>query len=111
MTNYDEHGILHALVYSFLEGNEVANSPQAIKRARQLLKRRLHNQMQKSKMRTAIKQIDKLIAANDKDKIDESHKKAVVLIDTLAGRNVIPANTAARIKSRINKRVRTCKSA
>ena len=39
----------------------MANSPQAIKRARQALKRELHNASQRSTLRTAVKKALKLI--------------------------------------------------
>ncbi|MCH9770273.1 MAG: 30S ribosomal protein S20 [Gammaproteobacteria bacterium] len=83
----------------------MANSPQAIKRARQIEKCTLHNQSQKSAMRTMIKKTEKLIGANDKTAAQTALKTATAAIDKLAGRGVIHQNTSARLKSRLNKRV------
>ena len=84
----------------------MANSPQAIKRARQILKRTLHNQMQKSAMRTAVKNIDKVINTGNSDDIKQAQNRANKLIAKLAGRRIIHPNTAARMKSRLNQRIK-----
>ena len=84
----------------------MANSPQAIKRARQAQKRRLHNDSLESEMRTYIKAAQK--AAND-GKIDDAKaafSKATVKIDRLAGNRVIHPNRAARLKSNLNKLIK-----
>lgn len=84
----------------------MANTAQARKRVRQAEKRRLHNHSQKSAMRTAIKKV--LLALREKniDAAKEAFKSATVLIDRLAGRNLVATNKAARIKSRLNKRLK-----
>lgn len=84
----------------------MANSPQARKRARQAIKRRLHNLSQKSEMRTAIKRVQKTIESKELDKIATVHLEAVKKIDILAGRDLIHPNKAARLKSRLNARVK-----
>lgn len=84
----------------------MANSPQARKRARQNVKRELHNASQRSAMRTAIKKTLKSIENKDKEAAQAQFKNAVVQIDRLAGRNLIHPNKAARLKSRLNKRLR-----
>lgn len=84
----------------------MANSPQARKRARQAIKRRLNNLSQKSEMRTAIKKVLKTIENKELDKLPAVHLEAVKKIDILAGRDLIHANKAARLKSRLNARVK-----
>ncbi len=84
----------------------MANSPQAIKRARQNDKRRLHNTSIRSAARTEMKKIQKLIDAGEKDNALEQFKKTVPAIDKLAAKGLIPRNKAARLKSRLNARVK-----
>ncbi|MCH9643272.1 MAG: 30S ribosomal protein S20 [Gammaproteobacteria bacterium] len=86
----------------------MANSAQARKRDRQMQKRRLHNHSQKSEMRSAIKKVLTAIDEKKSDIAKEAFKAATVLIDRLAGRNIIKLNKAARIKSRLNARVKAC---
>ncbi len=83
----------------------MANSSQAIKRARQQEKRRLHNASQKSATRTTIK---KTLSAlkEGKEAAQTAYKAAVMSIDRLAGKNVMHPNKAARLKSRLNKKVK-----
>ncbi|MDF1654927.1 MAG: 30S ribosomal protein S20 [Coxiellaceae bacterium] len=84
----------------------MANSPQAIKRARQSDKRREQNTSLRSALRTEIKKVLKLVAEGDKTKAAEQYKTTVPAIDKLAGKSLIPANKAARLKSRLNAKVR-----
>lgn len=84
----------------------MANSPQARKRVRQNHKRTLHNASQRSEVRTAIKNTLKSIKSNDKPAAEESFKRAVVMIDRAAGRRIIHPNKAARLKSRLHKKVK-----
>ncbi|MDF1794942.1 MAG: 30S ribosomal protein S20 [Coxiellaceae bacterium] len=84
----------------------MANSPQAIKRARQGDKRREHNTSLRSALRTEIKKTLKLIASGDKAKAAEQYKSTAPAIDKLAGKSLIPANKAARLKSRLNAKVK-----
>ena len=84
----------------------MANSAQARKRARQAEKRRQHNASLRSTMRTAIKKVVYAIDAGEKDKASEAYKAAVPMIDSMANKNIITANKAARHKSRLNSRIR-----
>jgi len=83
----------------------VANSPQAIKRARQAEKRRLHNTSQKSAMRTTVKKVLSALKKEDKEAASTAYKSVRVSVDRLAGKNVIHRNKAARLKSRLNKKI------
>lgn len=84
----------------------MANSPQAIKRARQAEKRHTQNASQRSELRTRIKNTVKAIQAGDKEEAATAYKAAVPVIDRMAGKGLIHKNKAARHKSRLNTRIR-----
>jgi small subunit ribosomal protein S20 len=84
----------------------LANSPQAIKRARQAEKSRQLNTGQRSNMRTAIKKVIAAIEAGDRDTAVKAYAAAVPVIDSAAGKGLIHANKAARHKSRLNQHIR-----
>ena len=85
----------------------MANSAQALKRARQSEKSRQRNASQRSNMRTAIKKVTAAIAAGDRDKAKQAYDSAVPVIDSAAGKGLIHANKAARHKSRLNNHIRS----
>ena len=85
----------------------MANSPQAIKRARQAEKSRQLNTGQRSNMRTAIKKVIAAIKSGDRDSAMQAYAAAVPVIDSAAGKGLIHANKAARHKSRLNQHIRT----
>ena len=84
----------------------MANSAQALKRARQAEKHRQRNASQRSNMRTAIKKVLSAIEAGDQDQARQAYDAAVPLIDRAAGNGLIHANKAARHKSRLNNHIR-----
>jgi small subunit ribosomal protein S20 len=84
----------------------LANSAQAIKRARQAENHRQRNASQRSNMRTSIKKVIASIAAGDPDAARQAYEKAVPVIDHAAGKGLIHANKAARHKSRLNQHIR-----
>ncbi|MGD8631002.1 MAG: 30S ribosomal protein S20 [Gammaproteobacteria bacterium] len=84
----------------------MANSPQAIKRARQAEKRRQRNTSQKSGMRTSIKKVIAAINAGDREAASQAYAAAVPVIDSAASKGLIHANKAARHKSRLNQHIR-----
>jgi small subunit ribosomal protein S20 len=84
----------------------LANSPQALKRARQAEKHRQQNASRRSAMRTYVKNTLKAIATGDKEAAVAAFKLAVPFIDRAAGKGLIHANKAARHKSRINARIK-----
>lgn len=84
----------------------MANSPQAIKRARQNEKRRALKQSQRSMLRTHLKNCLKLIDAKQQDAASVAFRLICKLYDRYATRGVIPKNKAAKVKSRINKRIK-----
>ena len=85
----------------------MANSAQALKRARHSEKHRQQNAGQRSNMRTAIKKVITAIAAGDRDQARQAYDSAVPVIDNAAGKGLIHANKAARHKSRLNNHIRS----
>ncbi|HSG11126.1 MAG TPA: 30S ribosomal protein S20 [Gammaproteobacteria bacterium] len=84
----------------------MANSAQAIKRARQAENSRQLNASQRSNMRTYIKKVINAIESGDKDAASAAFKAAVPVIDSAAGKGLIHANKAARHKRRLNQHIR-----
>jgi len=80
----------------------MANSAQARKRARQATKQRAHNMSQRSTLRTAIKKVRKAVEAGDKAAAQAVFKESQCVIDSLADKNVMHKNAAARNKSRLS---------
>jgi small subunit ribosomal protein S20 len=80
----------------------MANSAQARKRARQAIKRREHNVSLRSKLRTAIKRLRKVIDTGNKTEAEAVFNKTASAIDSIAGKGIIHRNKAARQKSRLS---------
>ena len=84
----------------------MANIKSAKKRAIQSENHRLHNNSQRSMMRTAVKNVLKAIDGGKKADAETAYKTAETLLDRFAGRGQIHKNKAARHKSRITARIR-----
>jgi len=78
------------------------NTKQAKKRNRQDDERRLRNKAARSRMRTAIKKVD---AATDAEAAQGALPLAFKTIDKAAKSHVIHENAAARLKSRLTRKV------
>lgn len=63
------------------------------------------NRKTRGAYRNAIKKLEKAIAANDTKGIDTYLKLSQKTLDKAVQKNVIKKNTAARKKSRLNKKV------
>ncbi len=85
----------------------MANSPQALKRARQAEKNRQHSASRRSTLRTQIKKVVNALDAGDKDAATEAYRAAVPAIDNAVGNGLIHKNKAARHKSRLNTRIKS----
>ena len=83
----------------------MANSKSAEKRARQNKKRYELKHAQRSMMRTAVKRVEKAVQTNDKNK-KEKFKTTQAVLDNFANKGVIHKNKAARLKSRLNKKIK-----
>jgi small subunit ribosomal protein S20 len=81
----------------------MANSKSAEKRARQNKKRYELKHAQRSMMRTAVKRVEKAVQTKDKK---ETFKTTQAVLDNLANKGVIHKNKAARLKSRLSKKIK-----
>ena len=79
----------------------MANTKQARKRVRQDIEHNLRLTAQRTRYRTAIKAVEKLVAAGNKAAAAEEFKKTGIL-DRLSCRHVLHKNAAARQKSRLS---------
>ena len=84
----------------------MANSPQARKRARQSITRRNRNMSQRSSLRTSIKKFLKLVEEKDTDNASAAYRDAASSIDRAASKGLHHPNRAARLKKRLNNRLR-----
>ncbi len=85
----------------------MANSKQALKRAKQNNTHRLRNQGQRASMRTAIKALLKSVEAGDRDAATSAYRTATAMIDKNANKGLHHRNRAARLKSRLNARLKS----
>jgi small subunit ribosomal protein S20 len=79
----------------------MANSKQARKRARQSNARNALKSAQRSRVRSAIKSVRKAIAGGDAQAAQAVLRSATKVIDSIADKNVVHKNSAARNKSRL----------
>jgi len=84
----------------------LANSAQSRKRARQADKRRLHNRGLRSRMRTTIKKFLKLVEAGDKEAAAAAYRETSSVVDKMTNKGIHHKNRAARMKSRLNARLK-----
>lgn len=84
----------------------MANIKSAIKRARQNVKLRKHNASARSMFRTYIKNVIKAVEAGNQEAARAAFQKAQPIIDKAASKGLIHKNKAARIKSRLNAKVK-----
>ena len=76
------------------------------KRARQNIKLNAANTSLRSKYRTAVKNVEKAVAAGDKTKASEAFGKMQAVVDTVADKGIFHKNKAARHKSRLAAKVK-----
>lgn len=85
----------------------MANSKQARKRARQSEKRRVLKSSQRAMVRTYVKRVLKAVQGGDHATAMAEFKTAQPVIDRIADKNVIAKKKAARLKSRLNARIKS----
>jgi small subunit ribosomal protein S20 len=83
----------------------MANTKSAEKRNRQNIEQRQRNRAHRSRLRTAIKRLRAAMASGDAARANELLPQTLGIIDKIAQKKVIHANTASRYKSRLAKRV------
>ncbi|MBF8269710.1 MAG: 30S ribosomal protein S20 [Gammaproteobacteria bacterium] len=84
----------------------MANIQSAKKRARQAVKRRLHNASFRSFWRTQVKKVVTALDNKDKEAASSAYQKAVPVIDKMVGKGLLHKNKAARHKSRLHAHIR-----
>ena len=84
---------------------ELANSPQARKRARQAERRRVRNAGLRSRVRTHIKKVVAAVDAGDQTAALAAFQAAVPVVDSMVGKGILHKNKAARHKSRLARKL------
>ncbi|MDR3634504.1 MAG: 30S ribosomal protein S20 [Isosphaeraceae bacterium] len=77
------------------------NTPSAIKRLKQSVKRRLHNRITKKVIKTYAKRTLASVSAKEFEKAETDFRATVAKIDKAGVRRVLHPNTAARRKSKL----------
>ena len=88
----------------------MAHSLSAKKRIRQNAKRRAINRSRKSAVRTQMKSFEEAIKIGDKDTAAEQLKMVAQKLDKVAATSTMHKNTAARLKSRLTKKLNKLKA-
>ena len=84
----------------------MANTKQAAKRAKKSVKQRAANVSLRTTLRSAIKKVQKAIAAGDAKAAQEVLRTEQSTIDAIADKRIIHKNKAARHKSRLAAQVK-----
>ena len=83
----------------------MANHFSALKRARQTEKRTEVNRANKSRMRTALRDLRTALSQNDKTEAENKLRVATSVLDKSVQKGIIHKNTASRYKARLAARV------
>lgn len=83
----------------------MANHVSALKRARQTERRTAVNRNNKSRMRTAIRNLREALASGKKEDATQAYRETVSVLDKSVQKGVLHKNTASRYKSRLNARL------
>ena len=81
------------------------NTKSAIRRVRRVKKQTQVNRIRKSKYKNAVKQMEILLKANDKEKSKKYFSKFQSILMQVAKSGIISKNTAARKISRTSKKI------
>jgi small subunit ribosomal protein S20 len=81
------------------------------KRARQDVKLNAHNSALRSQFRTVVKNVVKAAATGDKAKATGLFQAGQSVIDSVADKGLVHKNKAARLKSRLNTRLKAMAAA
>ena len=87
------------------------NTKSAAKRLRQNKARRARNRSIKSDVRTQMRKVREAVKAGDIGKAEDEFRVATKKLDKAAGKNTMHRNTVARLKSRLQKRIKEAKRA
>ena len=89
----------------------MANSAQALKRAKQSEQNRQLNMAARTRLRTKIKRVVYSAEEGNVEGTEVAYKDAVPYIDGAVTKGIIHKNKAARLKSRLNARIVRLKQA
>ena len=81
------------------------NTKSAIRRVRRVKKQTQVNRIRKSKYKNAVKQMDSLLNAKEKEKAKKYFSKFQSILMQVAKLGIISKNTAARKISRVSKKI------
>ncbi len=81
------------------------------KRARQDVKLNAHNSSLRSRYRTAVKKVEKAVAAGDKALATTLFAQMQSIVDSIADKGIFHKNKAARDKSRLSAKVKALATA
>ncbi len=87
----------------------MANIKSARKRARQALQRRDHNMSLRTRVRSAIKDVKKAVAAGNKDQAAKELRDAQGVIDRVVAKGILHRNAGDRHKSRLAQAIKGLK--
>jgi len=84
----------------------MANHVSALKRARQTERRTSVNRNNKSRLRTAIRNLREALASGNAQEASTAYNKTASVLDKSVQKGVLHKNTASRYKSRLTARVK-----
>jgi len=87
------------------------HSVSAAKRVRQNVKRRARNRTYKTKVKTTIKKLNRLVAEGQHEEAAKNLKTIQRLVDRAVCRHVLPLNRASSLKARLSRLLAKAKPA
>lgn len=87
----------------------MANMKNAKKKIKTIEKEKKLNNTYRSSMRTAMKNVEKMVAENNKEKAIDALNTAIKRIDKAGSKGIVHKNYVARNKSRLTKKVNEMK--
>ncbi len=83
----------------------MANHFSALKRTRQTERRTIRNRANKSRVRSALRELREALAAGNRENAEQAYRKTVSTLDKAIQKGVLHRNTADRYKSRLSARL------
>jgi small subunit ribosomal protein S20 len=84
----------------------MANHFSALKRARQTETRTARNRMNRSRLRTQLRELKETLSGGNKEQAEKVYRETVSALDKAIQKGVLHENTASRYKSRLSARVK-----
>lgn len=83
----------------------MANHFSALKRARQTERRTVRNRANKSRVRSALRELREALTAGNRETAEQAYRETVSTLDKAIQKGVLHRNTADRYKSRLSARL------